>query len=186
MGDVDLLELSRLDLEEHAGELESVKLALKKFTRGRFLANLAATSPLFRQLGKPERRALMRKFQPRKTYPEDVLIEEGEQGTGIYLVLRGDYQVSKRDGDKQVEIAILRGGDVFGEISLLKASPTTATVTARSIGEVLFLPKADFDEAVNSHPEIQATLDQLSADRLRELKAAVPGEPVTDDSGVLV
>lgn len=186
MGDVDLLELSRRDLEEHAGELESVKQALKKFTRGRFLANLAATSPLFKPLDKPERRQLMKRFQPKKTYPGDIIIEEGEAGKGIYLVLRGDYVVTKKDGDKNVEIATLRGSDVFGEISLLNSQPTTATVTAGSIGEVLFLPREDFHEVIDTHPEVKATLDQLSADRIRELKEAVPGEVITDDSGILV
>lgn len=186
MGDVDLLELSRRDLEEHAGELESVKQALKKFTRGRFLANLAATSPLFKPLDKPDRRQLMKRFQPKKTYPGDIIIEEGEPGKGIYLVLRGDYKVTKKDGSSAVEIATLRGSDVFGEISVLKSQPTTATVTAGSIGEVLFLPREDFQEMIDTHPEVKATLDQLSADRLREQKEAIPGELTTDDSGILV
>jgi CRP-like cAMP-binding protein len=186
MGDVDLLELSRRDLEEHAGELESVKNALKKFTRGRFLANLAATSPLFRPLDKPNRRALMQKFQPRKTYPGDILIEEGDEGKGIYLILRGDYKVTKKDGAKAVEIATLRGSDVFGEISLLEKTPTTATVTAGTLGEVLFLPREDFQLVIDAHAEVKAALQQLSADRIRDLKRAVPDRPVTDDSGILV
>jgi cAMP-dependent protein kinase regulator len=105
-GDVDLLELSRKDLEEHAGELESVKQALKKFTRGRFLANLAATSPLFKPLDKASRRALMAKFKPQKVFPGDVLIEEGEPGKGLYLALRG---LGSRPGKAQPPL-YARGG----------------------------------------------------------------------------
>ncbi len=186
MGDVDLLELARHDLEEHAGELESVKLALKKFTRGRFLANLAATSPLFKPLDKAERRALMQKFQPQKTYPGDIIIEEGDAGKGIYLVLRGDFKVTKKDGAKAVEVATLRGSDVFGEISLLNSSPTTASVTATTIGEILFLPREEFQTVIDAHPSVKATLDQLSADRIKELKSAVAKELTTDDSGIMI
>jgi CRP-like cAMP-binding protein len=186
MGDVDLLELSRRDLEEHAGELESVKQALKKFTRGRFLANLAATSPLFKPLDKPQRRDLMSKFQPRKTYPDDIIIEEGDTGKGIYLVLRGDFKVTKKDGPKVVEVATLHGSDVFGEISLLKSTPTTASVVATTIGEILFLPREDFQNVIEAHPQVKQTLDQLSAERIRELKSAVAKEVTHDDSGIMI
>lgn len=184
-GDVDLLELSRRDLEEHAGELESVKLALKKFTRGRFLANLAATSPLFRPLSKPDRRALMAKFRPQKVFPDDILIEEGEAGRGLYLILRGEHYVTVKDGDRQMQLAKLRGGDVFGETSLLRAQPTNATVTATTVGEVLFLPKEDFQEMLATHGEVKEALLAMSDERLKR-RGQLTGEIVLDDAGVMI
>jgi len=186
MGDVDLLELSRGDLEQHAGELESVKLALRKFTRGRFLANLAATSPLFRDLGKADRRALMSKFRPRNVHTGDILIEEGEPGRGLFLVLRGDYSVNTKKDGKDVALARLGGGDVFGEISLLRDAPTNATVTAQSIGEVLFLPKEDFVEILGAHPEIRAVLSSMSDARIKERAIVVGDRLITDDAQIMV
>ena len=185
-GDVDLLELKRSDLEEHAGELESVKRALKRFTRGRFLANLAATSPLFSVLPKADRRALIAKFQPRNTYEGDILIEEGEPGRGLFLALRGDFQVSTVREGAQKELAQLRGGDVFGEISLLRAESTVATVTAVSAGEVLFLPKEEFTEMLQRYPEVKGTLESMSEERLRRRRALDTGDIVTDDSAVML
>ena len=185
-GDVDLLELRRGDLEQHAGELEGVKKALKRFTRGRFLANLAATSPLFRSLAKPDRRALMSKFRPETTYAGDVLIEEGEPGRGLYLALRGNFKVEANKGGAPVELATLRGGDVFGEISLLTDAPTNATVTATTLGEVLLLPKEDFQTVVRRYPEVKATLDAMTAERLHERNALTGDVPATDDSAVML
>ncbi|MCK6550546.1 cyclic nucleotide-binding domain-containing protein [Myxococcota bacterium] len=186
-GDVDLLELSRRDLEVHAGELESVTQALKKFTRGRFLANLAATSPLFRPLERADRRALMAKFKPKVVYAEDIVIEQGEPGRGLYLVLRGEFKVSKKQGGEPMTLATLRGGDVFGEISLLRDTPTTATVTATTIGEVLFLPKEEFHEVLARHPEVRPTLDELTDQRLRSQRVMLPGAEIeTDDSKVMI
>lgn len=186
MGDVDLLELSRGDLEQHAGELESVKQALRKFTRGRFLANLAATSPLFRDLDKASRRGLMSKFRPRKVHAGDILIEQGEPGAGLFLALRGDYAVTVDKAGGAAPLAQLRGGDVFGEISLLNDTPTNATVTATSIGEVLFLPKEDFGEALQAHPQVRETLSTMTAARLRE-RAIVTGDRlITDDAEIMV
>ena len=185
LGDVDLLELARGDLDQHAGELESVKLALRKFTRGRFLANLAATSPLFRSLEKSDRRALMSKFRPQKVYSGDILIEEGEPGRGLYLALRGDYKVTASRGNGTVELATLRGGDVFGEISLLRDTPTTASVTAESIGEVLFLSKEEFTDMLNLHPEVKENLQGMSDERIKQ-RIQVAGPVATDDAGVMV
>lgn len=185
-GDVDILELSRLDLEGHAGELESVKMALRKFTRGRFLANLAATSPLFRDLAKMERRGLMRKFRPRKVQGGDILIEEGENGRGLFLVLRGEYAVSTKASGQDVELARLRGGDVFGEIALLKEAPTNATVTACSIGEVLYLPKEEFLATIEAHPNVRDTLASMSEARIKE-RAIVTGDRIiTDDAQIML
>lgn len=185
MGDVDLLELSRRDLETHAGELESVTQALKKFTRGRFLANLAATSPLFKPLDRADRRALMAKFRPKVVYADDIIIEQGEAGKGLYLVLRGELKVTQKSAEESKPLATLRGGDVFGEISLLREQPTVAAVTASSIGEVLFLPKEDFHEVLAKHPEIKATLADLSDQRLRA-NQQLGGELITDDSKLMI
>ncbi len=184
-GEVDLLELSRRDLEKHADELESVKQALKKFTRGRFLANLAATSPMFKSLDKPERRALMALFRPQKVFPGDILIEEGEPGRGLFLALRGDFKVTTQEGKIQRTLANLKGGDVFGEISLLREAPTTATVTAQTIGEILFLSKEDFREVIGRHPQVKAALDQMSDERLRA-RHNITGEISLDDARVML
>lgn len=188
LGDVDLLELSRRDLEVHAGELESVTQALKKFTRGRFLANLAATSPLFKPLDRADRRAVMAKFRPKMVYANDILIEQGEPGQGLYLILRGEYRVTQKQGAELAPLATLRGGDVFGEISLLKDSPTTATVTAASSGEVLKLDKHEFDEILAKYPQVKATLDQLSEQRLRSNEQLTDSarELITDDSKLII
>lgn len=188
MGDVDLLELSRRDLELHAGELESVTQALKKFTRGRFLANLAATSPLFKPIDRADRRALMAKFKPRMVYANDILIEEGEPGRGLYLILRGEYRVTKRQGGEALVLATLRGGDVFGEISLLKETNTTATVTSLGIGEVLKLDREEFREVLAKYPEVKSTLDLLSEQRLRsqEQMRSHSQDIITDDAKLMI
>ncbi|MEO1228339.1 MAG: cyclic nucleotide-binding domain-containing protein [Myxococcota bacterium] len=180
-GDVDVLELDRADLEAHAGQLESVKQALKKFTRGRFLANLAATSPLFQALARPDRRALMGRFRPQRVFPGDILIEEGEAGRGLFLILTGQMGVAAGSSN----LAQLRSGDVFGEISLLHQAPTTATVTAESAGELLFLPREDFGEVLAIYPAVAETLRAMSSERLAQ-RFGSNSDVSTDDASVMV
>jgi CRP-like cAMP-binding protein len=186
-GEVALLSLFRADLELQAGELESITAALRKFTRGRFLANLAATSPLFQDIQKDERRELLRKFQSQVVGAGDILIEEGEQGRGLFLVLRGEFDVTKKElGPKNNKVATLKSGDVFGEIALIRDSPTTATVTSRVAGEVLFLAKSDFDAALLRHPTLKDTLGDLTAERLRQNRQRVEDRLITDEHALLV
>jgi len=181
-GEVSLLSLARADLDKQAGELDSLTTALRKFTRGRFLANLAATSALFAQLPKDERRILLRRFQSQIVGAGDILIEEGEAGRGLYLVLRGDFDVSV--GEQKV--AVLKSGEVFGEISLLRASPTTATVKARTQGEVLFLARDDFKPALEAHPGMHSALHELTTKRLAANQAVVQGTIATSDASIMV
>ncbi|MBI3178286.1 MAG: cyclic nucleotide-binding domain-containing protein, partial [Deltaproteobacteria bacterium] len=92
--EVALLSLSKADLDSHEGDAESVTKALKKFTRARFLANLTATSRFFLDLSRADRRELIGKFQSKSLHKGDVVIEEGEEGSGLYLVLRGELEVT--------------------------------------------------------------------------------------------
>ncbi len=181
-GEVALLSLARADLETQAGELDSLTQALRKFTRGRFLANLAATSALFALLGKDERRALLRRFQAQIVGAGDILIEEGEAGRGLFLVLRGEFDVAVG----AAKVATLKSGDVFGEISLLRASPTTATVTARAQGEILFLSRDDFAPALQAHPGMHVALHEMTTKRLVANQAVVAANISTQDSSVMV
>ena len=69
--------------------------------------------------------------------------------------------------DREVELAILKEGDLFGEISILRDTPTTAHVRGMQRGEVLFLHKEDFLGMAARHPEVQQALSEITEERLR-------------------
>lgn len=167
----DLLELKREALEDQAHKLESVTAALKTFTDERFLANLTATSPVFKPFPRSIRIEIMKKFRHFPINPGDELISEGEAGQGLFLILKGHVEVFKHDPDgTTVQVATLREGDVFGEIALLQDTPTTATVTAASTGELLFLPRKEFVSTMLRHPEFKDELGKLTAERIAKDK----------------
>ena len=74
------------------------------------------------------------------------------------------------------QVATLRTGDVFGEISAITGDSATATVTARTRGEVLFLPGEDLKALLESHPDVRVSLEELSQARLQALKAPITGD----------
>jgi cAMP-dependent protein kinase regulator len=184
---VDLLELARSDLEKEAEQLESVGRALKKFTRSRMLSNLMALSHVFRALPHEERHAVLDRFISMTVKKGQVIIEEGRKGIGLFVVLRGEAEVKKREGRMLVPLALLRAGDVFGEISLIKDIPTTATVIAGKDGEFLFLSRREFESRVRRNPELWRTLSDISEERLRETARLMSEtELLGDDELILI
>jgi len=181
-GDADLLEVRRSDLIVAESRMESIKTALKAFTRERFLRNLTATHPFFSTFSRDERHRVMENFRIVTFRRGDVLIREGEQGPGLFLLLGGSAAVSKNAGRERVHLATLRGAEVCGEMSLLGGdAPTSATVTAEHELEALFLARADFMTTVREHPEVMRYLAGLTDERVRANRALLHGRGLLED-----
>jgi CRP-like cAMP-binding protein len=113
--EVDLLEVGRQSLASLADELGAVAEALHGFTRERLLGNLMAVSPLFRPFNRMQQRDLLRRFTSHDVSPGTVVINEGEEGRGLFVVLSGELDVSRRTADgSTVPLGTLKTGDVFG------------------------------------------------------------------------
>lgn len=188
--DCDVLELKRAALQEHAHRLASVTRALHDFTNARFLTNLLATSPIFKPFPKSVRGEILKKFKDFPADAGDELIVEGEQGQGLFMIMKGEVEVSKQSDDTHViRLAMLKEGDVFGEIALLQDTPTTATCKAATACQLLLLPKQDFKATMVRHPELKDVLAKLTAERLQKTQAMLnPDElmVVEDDDLVML
>ncbi|RME21024.1 MAG: cyclic nucleotide-binding domain-containing protein [Deltaproteobacteria bacterium] len=182
----DVLELSVPDLEEAAGDLDDLTLAIAKFTRQRFLTNLLVTSPVFTPFPPEQRREILDRFTSVGVMTDEVVIKEGQQGPGLYLILGGEVEVTKHEGGSQVHLATLKEGSVFGEISLVMDTPATATVRATRGGEFLFLPREDFQQLVEQQPEVKEKLTQLSQQRLEEQRLAIAREQKLSEDGAFI
>ncbi len=170
--DVEYFELARNDVESLAAQKPQIAEELLEFCRKRMIGNLLNTSPLFKRFDEVTRYTLVDRFARKSVQPGQKIIEEGQPGEGLYAIAAGDVQVSVDKGGEAVVVATLKPGDVFGEISLLNDQPTTATVTATSRVGLLFLPRADFQKVLESHPTVRDYLATLSADRLKASDAA--------------
>lgn len=190
--DSDLLVFGRAALEAVAQQLSVVASALQRFTRERMLANLLATHPLFQPFDRTQRQQLAARFSAYDVVPGTVLIREGDVGRGLFVILTGEVDVTKNDGDESVLLAVLKPGDVFGEISLIERSPTTATVTASRNSTVLFLAREYFERLVQGVPELRTYFERLAKERqtntslvLTSSRQAIPVD-IPDDERVLV
>ncbi|MBI2893450.1 MAG: cyclic nucleotide-binding domain-containing protein [Deltaproteobacteria bacterium] len=192
-GDVDLLELNREALAVLSKELDTVARALDKFTRERLLGNLLATNPLFRPFDRKQKMDLVRRFTAHDVAQGTVIIREGQEGRGLFLLLQGEVDITKIDGAHKVLLATLKGGEVFGEISLIQDEPTTATVTAARQATVMFLAREYFQRLIEAIPSVRAYFEGLAEERLLDTQAVLQGAAaeehemeLTEDDLVLI
>lgn len=168
--DADLLEFDRDALTAAAREVATIAVALEKFTRERLVQNLLATSALFRPLSREQRVDLAKRFVANDVPAGFDIVTEGAPGQGLYVLLTGEADVSKRDGDDKILLATLHAGEVFGEIALLADGPTTATVTAATNATVLFLQREIFQRLAAAFPAIRDYVEQLSDERTMDTR----------------
>lgn len=187
LSEVDLLEVGRQSLATLADELPIVAEALHGFTRERLLGNLMATSALFKPFNLIQRRDLLRRFTSHDVAPGTVVINEGEEGRGLFVVLSGELDVSRRQSDgSSIPLGGLRTGDVFGEMSILRNARTTATVVAQRPATVLFLAREYVSRIVSGVPEIKSYLEALAEDRDIDNQLLLGEDETAADERILI
>jgi len=185
--EVDLFEVGRQSLTSLADELGVVAEALHGFTRERLLGNLMATTPLFKPFNRMQQRDLLRRFTSHDVSPGTVVIHESEEGRGLFVVLTGELEVSRRAADgTTVPLGQLKTGEVFGEMALLRNLRTTATVTAQRPATVLFLARESVARIVQAVPEIRSYLEALAEDREIENQLVMGEDDTPSDERVLI
>jgi CRP-like cAMP-binding protein len=180
--DTDVLEVGRQSLATLADELGAVAEALHGFTRERLLGNLMATSALFKPFNRMQQRDLLRRFTSHDVATGTVVINEGEQGRGLFVVLSGELDVTRQN----VPVGGLKPGDVFGEMSIVRNAPTAATVVATRPSTVLFLAREYVQRIVAGVPEIKSYLEALAEDREIDNQLALGEDETPADERILI
>lgn len=171
--ETEILEVTDVVLRELAEKHPQVIRSLKNFYRQRLLNNVMAISPLFKDFDPAERKSIVEKFRMKQADDGEVLIAEDTNSDGLYVVLHGGVQVARNDGPEPVELARLKEGDIFGEMSLLTRQPATATVTSVGSSILLRLPRESFQELVVTHPQILELVSELTERRKGETDASL-------------
>lgn len=187
--DSDLLEFDKDALAAASSEVGIIAAALDKFARERLLSNLLATSALFQPLDRKQRIDLVRRFSAHDVPAGTPIIREGEPGRGLFVVLSGQVDVSKVDGEEKVLLATLGQGSVFGEIALIHDEPTTATVTAAAASTVLFLSRELFQKLLAAFSEIRDFVEGLGEERLMDTRITMSSEDfeeLDDDDLIMI
>jgi CRP-like cAMP-binding protein len=116
----------------------------------------------------------------RKVYNAgQTVVFQGEIGQNFYVIKRGKAQVTARSGKDKVELAELKGGDFFGEMSLLEEVPVSATVkVVDQDTEILTIGHDVFQQMLKDNPPLELMLRQrINERRLRREQALKKDTP---------
>ena len=90
-----------------------------------------------------------------KVGPGTVIITENESINKLILIIRGKFSVTcKRTGEK--EIALLKSGEMLGEMSFIENLPPSATVTSIEDGIFITVDKDILNQKLDSDNEFAA------------------------------
>jgi CRP-like cAMP-binding protein len=97
------------------------------------------------------------------------VFEKGTPGDALYIVLSGEIRVFDIVDGSELNVANIKPGDYFGEMSLMSDSVHTKSVEAVEDTELLVLPKDSFEALLESSPDLEALVKRRLAERRGEL-----------------
>jgi CRP/FNR family cyclic AMP-dependent transcriptional regulator len=132
------------------------------------IADVLSHSPVFAPLGQRERLELAARMRSKHFQRNEVIFHRDDAAGHVDLIASGTVKVSvPEEGGQEVVIALHRGGDVFGEISLFDEGPRSATVTAMTETTTFALANRDFMDVLRGSPDAMRQLLALLARRIR-------------------
>ncbi len=118
-----------------------------------------------------------------RTYPKDTMIfSEAQSGSDMFIIQRGEVSITKVVNGNEVTLAVLKKGDMFGEMALIENKPRSANAIAHSDCNLMVINRSNFNQMVATQPQLIAKLTTTLADRLwsmyRQLDNASLEEPI--------
>ncbi len=96
---------------------------------------------------------------------EEVLFEEGQEGSSMYVIISGEVLISKNG----INIAHRKKGDYFGEMALIESLPRSASVKSLKEGtRLLEIKQKLFHSRLSSNPDVLIAIMKTLSVRARE------------------
>jgi CRP/FNR family transcriptional regulator, cyclic AMP receptor protein len=111
----------------------------------------AASIPLLAVLDKRAKEQVLRTAREQSYAPGDVVVNEGDPATRLYLIVEGTASVEQ---GAQGTVGKLEAGEFFGELALIEEHGRTATVRAETPLTCLIIPAWEFRASLEEHPQM--------------------------------
>ncbi len=129
---------------------------------------------LFHGTSEEQMRMVGRRTVMREVRRREVLYLPGDAGDRIYLLKRGVVKISaiQEDG-REVLLALLHRGEVFGEEAVLDAGPRDHMAEAHEDALICIVTRQDFMDMLRSNPEMTFKVTKLIGLRLKTFRTRV-------------
>jgi CRP-like cAMP-binding protein len=100
---------------------------------------------------------------------KQIIFTEGNHPNRLYYVVKGKVKAYKsNDSGKELVTELYRPGDFLGHVSILENSVYKMNAEAMEDTELAVIPKEDFMELINNHPQALRKFVQLLASDVSE------------------
>ncbi len=98
---------------------------------------------------------------------EAMLFCECQTGSELYIIQKGHVKITKIIDNNEVLLAVLKEGDMFGEMALLENKPRSASAIVGEEGcKLLAVNRQNFNQMVATQPQLIARLTTTFAERI--------------------
>ncbi len=125
--------------------------------------NRSVVHRVFRHLRPDELDELSSRMSTETVPAGHTLIEAGTEGDKFFVIVDGKATATNAAGEM---LSSLGPGSFAGEIAIMRGGPRTATVTADTDLTVVSLSKDDFEQVLDTSPELRREFEAVTAQRL--------------------
>jgi len=128
-----------------------------------------------------------RDFKPgemARSYAKDSIIFcEGEPGDELFIIQKGSVKIIKITENNEILLAVLKTGDIFGEMALLESKPRAAGAVAYEDCQLMAVNRDNFQQMIKTQPQLIARLTTLLAERIWLIYKQLANTQINDPLG---
>jgi CRP-like cAMP-binding protein len=114
-------------------------------------------------------------IQEKQYRPGDIVFRQGDAPDGVYIVRSGALEAFHTHGGEELIYALLKPGDMFGEVVVIANEPRMVTVRATDWCVLEFIERTEFLESFGGPKNISLPLLKLLCRRLRDASDMLTG-----------
>jgi CRP-like cAMP-binding protein len=119
-----------------------------------------------------------------RNYVKDSIIFcEGEPGDELFIIQKGSVKIIKINENDEILLAVLKTGDIFGEMALLESKPRAAGAVAYEDCQVVAVNRNNFQLMIEVKPQFIAKLTTLLAERIWLMYKQLANTQINDPLG---
>src|SRR5215207_10961182 len=127
--------------------------------------------PLLADLSEEDLEQLYKMAETVSIPAEQLVLQEGDSGDSLYVVLDGELEVTKRHGSQEVLLAVYKAGQFFGEMALLEQAPRSASVRTLRESRLLVISQAAFQTLLSCSASAPLNILHTVTSRLRSTES---------------